>query len=325
MLRPLFSLPVLFVFPLLAGETMIVAHKHADEVGFYDVGSFRLLTTVPVNRRPHELAITKDRKLLYVSDYGLERWTDGAEGGRTLSIIDVPARKKIGEIGLGRFRRPHGVEFGRSGLLYVTTDKPGALLVVDTKKKAIVRHHEVGDRLPHMVAVSEDETTAYTANSGDGTVTAIPLQGGPQKVYDVGGIPMGLTLSHDGKRLFVATRTGDEVLLIDTQARKIVHRIPVSGQPVRLRFTHDEKHLIATTIGAGDVVIINPRSLQIYHRVHIGTALEGIGLDPSGAYAYLSAQGDARVVRVEVGTWRLSGEYKTGARPDPIIILPAGE
>jgi DNA-binding beta-propeller fold protein YncE len=325
MLRPLFALTMLLAFPLLAGETMIVAHKHADEVGFYDVDGFRLLTTVAVNRRPHELALTKNRKLLYVSDYGLERWTDDAEGGRTLSIIGVPARKKIGEIDLGRFRRPHGMEFGRSGMLYVTTDKPGALLVVDTKKKAVVRHYEVGDRLPHMVALSEDETMAFTANSGDGTVSAIPLKGGAQRVYEVGGIPMGLALSHDGKRLFVATRTGDEVLLIDTEAQKIVHRIPVSGQPVRLRFTHDEQHLIVTTIGAGDVVIINPRSLQIYHRVHIGAALEGIGLDPRGEYAYLSAQGDARVVRIAVGTWRLSGEYATGARPDPIIILPAGE
>jgi DNA-binding beta-propeller fold protein YncE len=309
---------------LCAGEIMIVAHKHADEVGFYDVDSFQLLTTVPVNPRPHELALSPGGKLLYTSDYGLERWTDNAEGGRTLSIVDVAARKRIGVIDLGRFRRPHGLELSPSGMLYVTTDKPGALLVVDPAKRTVVRHYEVGDRLPHMVAISEDETMAYTANSGDGTVSAIPLSGGPQTIYTVGGIPMGLALSRDGKRLFVATRTGDEVVLIDTEAAKIAHRMPVSGQPVRLRFTPDEQHLIVTTIGAGDLVVVNPRSLQIEHRLHIGAALEGIGLDPRGEYVYLSAQGDARVVRVAVGSWRLSGEYRTGLRPDPIVILPAG-
>lgn len=317
-----------FLFPaalLCAGEIMIVAHKHADEVGFYDVEAFQLLATVPVNPRPHELALSPDGKLLYTSDYGLERWTDNAEGGRTLSIVDVAARKKIGEIGLGRFRRPHGLERSHSGMLYVTTDKPGALLVVDPAKKSVLRHYPVGDRLPHMVAVSEDETMAYTANSGDGTVSAIPLSGGPQQIYPVGGIPMGLALSRDGKRLFVATRTGEEVVMIDTVTAKIAHRIPVSGQPVRLRFTPDERHLMVTTIGAGDLVIINPRSLQIQRRLYIGAALEGIGLDSRGEYVYLSAQGDARVVRVAVGSWRLSGEYKTGLRPDPIVIVPAGK
>lgn len=318
---------VILLFPALLcpGEIMVVAHKHADEVGFYDVEGFQLLATAPVNPRPHELALSPDGRLLYTSDYGLERWTDNAEGGRTLSIVDVTARKKIGEIDLGRFRRPHGLELSHSGMLYVTTDKPGALLVIDPAKKSVVRHYEVGDRLPHMVVVSEDETMAYTANSGDGTVSAIPLRGGPHTIYQVGGIPMGLALSRDGKRLFVATRTGDEVVLIDTAAGQIAHRIAVPGQPVRLRFTPDEQHLIVTTIGAGDLVIVDPRSLQIQHRLHIGAALEGIGLDPRGEYVYLSAQGDARVVRVAVGSWRRSGEYKTGLRPDPIIILPAAK
>jgi hypothetical protein len=82
---------------------------------------------------------------------------------------------------------------------------------------------------------------------------------------------------------------------------------------------------MVTTIGAGDLVIINPRSLQIQRRLYIGAALEGIGLDSRGEYVYLSAQGDARVVRVAVGSWRLSGEYKTGLRPDPIVIVPAGK
>jgi DNA-binding beta-propeller fold protein YncE len=194
---------------LSAGEVLMVAHKWADSLGFYDTTSGKSLKTIPVGIKPHEFALTPDRKLAYVTNYGVDRYTEKSQGANTISIVDLERREKIGEINLGRFHRPHGIERGASGRLYITCDLPPSLVVVDPRKKAVVEHYDVGQSLPHMVAVTHDEKKAYTANSGSATVTAIRM-GKPKPVAHIaiGGVPMGLAMAADGSRLYAANRTG---------------------------------------------------------------------------------------------------------------------
>src|SRR5260370_9819688 len=129
-----------------------------------------------------------------------------------------------GEIGVGECGGPHGTERGASGRLYVTVDSPGSLLVMDAASRTIAARHDVGQALPHMLALRHDETKAWTANAGSGTVTALRLgAASPVPVHiPVGGVPMGLALSSDERRLYPATRSCNEVVVIDTR-KHVVH------------------------------------------------------------------------------------------------------
>jgi YVTN family beta-propeller protein len=194
-----------------AQETMVVVHKWDNSVGFYNAETGQPLAKVAVGVRPHEMALSADRRLAYITNYGVNSYTQTEEGGNTITIVDLVERKKIGEIELGKFHRPHGIERGRSGLLYVTTDFPPSLLVIDPLQKKIVREIPVGQSLPHMVVVTRDERKAYTANSGAGSVTAIDLKTGKViKHISIGGVPMGLErrLSGDYRPHAYRTRHG---------------------------------------------------------------------------------------------------------------------
>src|SRR6185295_7572128 len=274
--------------------------------------------------KPHEMALSPDRKQAYITLYGVDRWTETNSGGNSIAIIDLGARKKIGEISLGDYHRPHGIEFAKSGNLYVTTDYPPTLLVINPGTKKILHHFETGQLLPHMVAVMEGEKKAYTANSGSESVTMIPLDGkGQRKHIRVGGVPMGVALSADNRKLYVANRTGDAVVVIDTAKDEVAARINIPGQPVRVHLTPDNRQMLVTLIDAGDVALVDTGTMKVLQRFHAGVNAEGLGMDRDGKFGYVSAQGDNQVIKFSLKDWKQVLTIKTATRPDPIVVLEA--
>lgn len=306
----------------LAQEVAVIVHKWDNSVGFYDANTGEQLAKVEVGVKPHEMALSADRRLAYISNYGVNSYTQQEEGGNSISILDLAKREMLGAIELGKFRRPHGIELGRSGSLYVTCDFPPSLLVIDPAKRAVLRDYPVGQSLPHMVFITRDEKKAYTANSGSGTVTAIDLVTGKViKHIDIGGVPMGVAPSKDERLLYAANRTGNRVAIIDTRRDEVSGWIEIPGQPVRAGLTPDGKRLIVTLIESGEAVIVDAASRQIVHRIRTGANSEGVGIDPSGQFGYVSAQGENKVVKFSLKDWRPLLEIKTAARPDPIAII----
>jgi YVTN family beta-propeller protein len=311
----------------LAQEVMVVVEKHADAVSYYETDTGKHLETIKVGTRPHEIALSLDRRLAYVTNYGVERWTQTEAGGNTISVIDLHQARVVGEIDLGKFHRPHGIEMSRTGRLYVVADFPPALLVIDPKAKKILREIPLGQSspqqpLPHMVTVTGDERKAYTADAGAGTVTVVSLaEGKAVKHISIGGVPMGLALSKDERRLYAVNRAENHVLLIDTAKNEVVQRVNVPGQPVRCHLTPDEKHLIVTLIESGEAAVLTADTLREVKRLRVGANAEGIGLDPAGRFLYASAQGDNKVVKYSLRDWRPVLEIKTAARPDPTVFF----
>ena len=91
------------------------------------------LATIPVGKKPHELVLSEDRRTAYVTNYGADTYTELEPGDNTISVIDLAARRKMDDIDLGKYHRPHGIERGKSGRLYVTTDFPAAVLMIDPR------------------------------------------------------------------------------------------------------------------------------------------------------------------------------------------------
>lgn len=305
-----------------AGKLLIV-HKLADSIGIYDASSGRLETEIKVGSKPHEAALSADGRTAYVTDYGADTYTETQAGGNTITVIDLTARKVVDKIDLGRYHRPHGIERGASGLFYVTVDFPAALLAIDGAARKVLHAIELKAKLPHMVSVSRDEKTAWTADAGSESVTLIDLAArramGP---IEVGGVPMGLASTHDEKRLYVATRTNDMVSLIDTAARRRASQTRVAGQPVRMALSPDERTLYVTLIATGEVAALDPVTLKERTRVTAGARAEGIRITLDGSSLYVSAQADNKVLRFALPGLKVVQTISTPAKPDPILLLP---
>lgn len=303
-------------------QTIVVGHKNSDTAGFYDSATGKILATVPTGHKPHEIVLSADGSKLFVANYGLTRWTDPERGGNSITVIDVKKRQVAGTISLGEYYRPHGIERGPSGRIYIVCGRPGTLLAIDPASHAIVAKYPLEGADPHMVAIHPNERKFYINNATSADVTVLTIGATTtQKRIRIGGIPMGLALTRDGKTLYSTNRSGNAVAIINTDTDTVDQFLDISGEPVRARLIRNDNILLVTTILSGDLVVVNARSRQIFHRQHAGNQLEGLAVDQDERWIFTSAQNDDFVQALSVGDWRLGNLIRTSARPDPIVVL----
>jgi YVTN family beta-propeller protein len=248
MRRPTFLLVLFAAVPAHAEALLLVANKQDATVMLIDTASAKTLATLPTGQGPHEIATSPDGKMAVIADYG----NQGNEG-KTLTVIDLDARKVARTIDLGDYRRPHGLAFLPGGKeLVATVEKNQAVIVVDVHGGKVVRQIETKEAGTHMVALARDGKRAWTTNIPAGTVSLLDLAGGKLvKTAPVGPQVEGLAITPDGKELWVGSNAGDRVSVLDAVTLEERHSMPAAGVPIRVTATPDGKHMLLTNANGG--------------------------------------------------------------------------
>lgn len=320
-------IPVLFLLVALAANTMggpefVVGEKLSGSVGFYDANGFRA-ADVKVGQHPHEMALSPDRRTVYVSDNGVVWMTDEGPGDNTVSIIDLASRRRTGVIDLGQYRRPHGITVDRStGYIFVTTERPSALVELDHASRKVVRAYDVKGKAPHIVVLGPRSQYAYTSNDNSGTISAIRLATGDVKVIPAGKRPQGQALSPDGKFDFITLEDDNAIAILDTAKNEIVGRIITGRSPNRVAVTPDSKLLVYSMQLAGAIGFADIASRKQIAEVPVGGQTMSISLSPDAQSAYTGIQEHDQIAIVSVRDRKLVRTFKTAAGSGPDAIIP---
>jgi DNA-binding beta-propeller fold protein YncE len=182
-----------FALPLLTYADPYVAtiEKISGTVGFYsETGQNE--GRVKVGAFPHEAVLSQDRKHLYVSNNGVLWMTEDTMGTNSISVVDVASKKKLHDIDLGRFHRPHGLALvPKTGQLLATTERPYGLVLVDPATRKVIRDFDVKGKSPHMVMLAPGGDRAYVSNTDSASVAAIELATGAVQLIPTGERPQG--------------------------------------------------------------------------------------------------------------------------------------
>ncbi|MFN7935275.1 MAG: hypothetical protein U0R19_18235 [Bryobacteraceae bacterium] len=314
---------------LLAGtlhaQELAVLLKGASAMAFYTMDGKEIARTA-VRPHPHEMVFSADHRFLYTTDNGTMRIEQEGTGGNFVSIIDVKARKKIGEIDLGKYRRPHGIDLDRAtGKLAVTTELPDQLLWIDPKTKKIERTYPTGGKTPHMVVLGPGAKHAYISHSNSGNVTIIDLASGAIKSLPTGTRPEGSVLSADGKRVYVVNRESAKVTVIDTATQSIAGTIPTSNGPVRISATPDGKQVIVACMHDEVVEFADTTTLKVTGRTaKLPGPLVSLTVSPNGKHAFASAEELGIVYVISIAERKVMRKLTLpkDAHPDPVFQLP---
>ena len=302
----------------------VVGEKAAGSIGFYDA-EFHRIGGAKVGTHPHEIALSPDRRTLYVADNGVMWMTETSAGDNTVSIVDIASMKRTATIDLGQFRRPHGITYdASSNHVYVTTEKPSKLLVLDPKTLKIVRTYDVKGQAPHIVKLDHHREWAYVSNTDTGTLSAIKLSSGEVISMPSGERPQGQAMSPDGRTIFVANSGGNSISIFDLQQKKNVGHIETSGKaPVRLVVTNDGKTLIyalqeGRTVGFADIA-----SRKELLEIPLGGRPVSMSLSLDGKMAYCSVQEEDEINIISVAERKVLRVVHTpkGMGPDPVVPL----
>jgi len=302
----------------------VIGEKAAGSIGFYD-SDFHRIGGAKVGTHPHEIVLTPDKKTLYVADNGVMWMTETGLGDNTVSIVDIASMKRSATVDLGKFRRPHGITYDAdTNRVYVTTEKPSKLLVIDPKTLKVVRTYDVDGQAPHIVKLGPNKAWAYVSNTDTGNLSAIKLDSGHVISMPSGERPQGQAMSPDGRTIFVANSGGNSISIFDLEKKRNVGSITTSGKaPVRLVVSKDGKTLIyalqeGRTVGFADIA-----TRKELLEIPVGGRPVSMSLSLDGKLAYCSVQEEDEINIISVPDRKVLRVVHTpkGMGPDPVVPL----
>jgi YVTN family beta-propeller protein len=220
---------------------------------------------VEVGFGPLAVAVTPDRREVYVTNFGIDKVLNPqvpGEEGHTVSVIKTASNKVVATIEVGTL--PAGIAITPDGKrAYVTNRRDATVSVIDTKTHTVLTTVPVGYH-PANVAISPDGRHAYVTNFGD----PIPF-------------------------------TESTVSVIDTESNTVVATIPIPGvgpvspAPLGVAVTPDGAHVYVVNVLVSTVSVIDtdPSSLTfntVVGTVEVGPGPRAVAITPDGAHAYVT-------------------------------------
>ncbi|QEM08530.1 bifunctional YncE family protein/alkaline phosphatase family protein [Mucilaginibacter rubeus] len=216
---------------LVSNNVAYVALAIPNQVAVVDIDKGKVLNKIPVGVCPYAIAISKDKKLAFVSNFG---GPNAKKGDRTeasagtkvavddysialrgsVSVIDIQSRKVIHEI-TTRIHPESMVLSPDGDLLYVSDDSGDGISVVDAKTFKVVQtiSTKPDPALPYGslttgLSFSPDGKVLYAANAGNNSIALInpkQPQKGPYGFVAAGGFPGAVCATED--HLFIGNVT----------------------------------------------------------------------------------------------------------------------
>lgn len=303
--------------------SLVVVNKADHAVSLIDLKLGKIVATIPVEYGPHEVAISPSGNIAAVTNYG-----DGAKVSNSLTIINIPEKKKITTIDLGEYRRPHGAEFINEKEVLITCESKSRLLLADLSTGSITEVANTAQMGSHMVAYSVTDKTAYVANVFSGTVSVIDVPA--RKLTTVinfkAGIE-GLAVSPDGKELWVANRNDSNVTVVNTTTRDVLAVLPAHQVACRVKFLANGSHVLVSNGMSGNVSIYDAKARKWLRDIDVASndgqpVPVGLTADIHNRYAYVCLAGYNEVAELDTGNWSVSRRIATGNEPDGIYFSP---
>ena len=216
------------------------------------------------------------------------------------------------------------------------------LAVVDPATQKVVLKLPTGLG-PHEVAVSPDGRTAYVSNFGrysvypagdtehdkaGHTITVIDLVDRKVKTtFDLGTHtgPHGMTVSHDGKLVWVTTETPQAVLELDSGTGKILHAWNTNQERSHMIVaTPNETKFYVTNTVSGSVSVIDRTSSEV-KVVSTGPGTEGIAISPDGKEVWAASRLDDKISVISTATDTIVAAFPSGGKgPKRMDFTPDG-
>ena len=246
---------------------LLVACTDSNAADLIDPVTAKSLRRIPLGEEPEAFDLSPDGKTLYVSN----------EDEGAASFIDVASGKKRASVKVGK--EPEGVKVSADGkLVYVTSEVASMVHVIDTATAKVVKNIRVGKR-PRRMAITADGKELWVTNELDASVSIVSTADhsvvGTLK-FEVKGAratditPVGIQMTRDGKRAFVALGNANHVAFVDVPGRKVTNLVLVGKRAWNVTLDKAEARLCVVNGLSDDVTVVDVASAKALKSVPVG-------------------------------------------------------
>jgi YVTN family beta-propeller protein len=360
MLRRCLPVIVLTALTAIAGNTqaatpgwqIFVSNERSGDVTVIDGATLKVLTTIPVGKRPRGIHASPDGKKVYVA----------------LSGTPIEPPPQLDPQGNPVFQHGRGGGKDDDDDEGANSDKSAdGIGVVDVAQQKLSSKIAAGSD-PEEFALSKDGTRFYVSNEDTKTATVINIASGKvEHIVLVAQEPEGVGTALDGRSFVVTCEAGGDIFVVDTSSYKVtaqfkVHvrprsvdflpgrslafipsesvaelnvvdtgasaqvlktiSLPPGSRPMEVRVAADGNKVYVSNGRAGTVSVIDTHTYELLDSIKVGTRPWGLALSPDGKYLY-SANGPSNDVSVvDLSSNKEIARVKAGGSPWGLTIVP---
>jgi len=306
-------------FSKASQAVLLVANQGDRDLSIIDANAGEQVATVPEGGiTGHEVIASPDGKTAYVPMYGNSGVGKPGTDGRNMVVIDIAARKVIGDVDFGHGVRPHCVLFGpKDGMLYITTELDKSVTIVDPRTLKIAGSVPTGQDESHMLAISHDGRRGYTANVGPGTVSVLDLEARKTiAVIPISSETQRISISKDDSMVFTSDQTKPRLAVIDTATNKVKAWVPLPGTGYGTASTQDGRWLLVAVPHENKVAVVDLEALKVVRTVDVPSAPQEILVRPDNQVAYVSCNVSHKVAAIDLAGWKVQKLIDAGKGAD---------
>ena len=252
--------------PLLA-----IASRSAHEIVLVSLDEMQIVGRQPTGNGPHEVAVSPDGRLLFSPAYGIFpephaepiepselSWSEGPSGTLTIWPISDEEAEQIPIC-----PRAHGLTVTpNDGHIWVACEETGEIVEMDSEARTELRRWQSGGEATHMLIADVTGRFVIAANTGTADTSIIDRQTGEITQVATGEGAEGLSLSADGRHVWVGNAQENSISLVHIETGRVIRTFSSAGRfPVKL----------ASVPGSDELWVVNTFSNSITIFGHSGT------------------------------------------------------
>lgn len=202
---------------------------------------------------------------------------------------------------------------------------PGVVATAAADSTAPHRATQAAVLRGRAIAVSRDGRRAVVAHERRRTIGVHTR--GRVRVVDVGGQPLEVAVSPNGRLAAVTTAHWDEpgLALVALRTGTVIKRVAVGPAPSGVAFTRDGRRLIVTGgEQEGTATVLDAHTLKTLAHASVGTVPRGIAVLPGDGGAWIALNGSDHVSRIDLRTGRVRRTLHVPWLPDRVALSPSG-
>ncbi|MEO1306703.1 MAG: YVTN family beta-propeller repeat protein [Pseudomonadota bacterium] len=258
------------------GSILYVCASDDNLVRVFDAETYEELPSLPSGPDPELFIIEPSGKRLYIAN----------EDDNLVTVTDTETRTILAEVPVGV--EPEGMGMSPDAKWVVNTSETTNMAHFISTDDYKIKHNVLVDQRPRYAQYTADGTRLYVSSEIGGTVSVMDIapDGTPTMVkkieFEVPGVlpewlqPVGVKVTSDGSRVFVALGPANRVAVIDGESLEVLDYIIVGQRVWQLDFTPDETFLLTTNGNSNDITIIDVAAEKAIKSVQVGEQPWGV-------------------------------------------------
>jgi len=316
-----------------AGGRLFVTNEVSGDISVVDVAAQKVLTTIPVGKRPRGIRVSPDGSTLYVALSGSPIAGPGVDESKLpppdkradgIGVVSVADHKLLRIVKAGS--DPEQAAISRDGTrLFVANEDVGEASVVAVDDGHVLASLKVGGE-PEGVEMRPDGQVVYVTSEEDSHVAVIDASAlKVLKTLEVGPRPRSTAFLPDSSRAYVPSENGASLAVIDAMKHEVIDTIKLTGELVRpmgVVASPDGKLIFVTTGRGKNVVIIETATNKPIASIEVGDRPWGIAVSQDGSTVFTANGPSNDVSIVDVASRTVKGKVKVGDRPWGVVFVP---